>query len=165
MIQLRAKWSLFRQRILLTIRWRFRLPIDDIHDQTIAGLRRDVDALASALVTSNTIANTAAALTHELNERLKFYERHCDPLVPIFKRWLKVQEREIEAQRQANEAAKREPLPGELIDCRRCGGSGEIERSNRRAVCDRCEGSRVEPNPEFQPKQENTNAERRLKLE
>ena len=74
-IPLKARRSLLWQRIVLTARYAFRLPIDDITDRNRTEMDRQVlDALRSH-----------AKMLNNLNARLHWYETKAPALKPAYK--------------------------------------------------------------------------------
>lgn len=60
-------YRLKRQRVILTVRGWFRIPQDDVRDQIVDGLRRDLNSLAQAL-------NETVRTLNSANDRLTYYE-------------------------------------------------------------------------------------------
>jgi hypothetical protein len=69
----RAKLSLLRQRIILTIRWWFRLPIDDIKEQHT---QAQIDGLVALAQQQNDTIKTLVRISNQMQARLIWYERH-----------------------------------------------------------------------------------------
>lgn len=124
----------------------------------VKGLRLDLEATQAALL--NTETESA-----EVKRRLIYYEHHNDSLRPTHARLRRYDEitarEQAEAQRRADRVRMREELRaktqhGELIDCRECGGPGEVPDEKSKAkdakkLCPTCNGAGVELNPDYVP--------------
>lgn len=65
----RVRLSLLRQRIILTVRWWFRLPIDEIREQQL-------DTMLQSLRQESESLTEAVRLMKSMNARLAYYEQH-----------------------------------------------------------------------------------------
>lgn len=72
-IPIRARWSLFRQRVILTVRWWFRLDIDTIKEQQV---RSELDNLRAVDDAQLQTMQTVAGLLQQFEARLSWYEQH-----------------------------------------------------------------------------------------
>lgn len=94
-IPLRARFSFLRQRIILTVRYWFRLPIDDVKEQM-------TQAQIAGLVELNTkhleTIRTLVSVSNSMQKRLQFYEANI-PRMRALKR-----EYDAEQERLAREA-------------------------------------------------------------
>lgn len=84
MIPLRARLNFWRQRIVLTVRWVFRLPVDDIRDRQLATMVQTLERESEALA-------TACDLMKSIESRLRYYEEHI-PRMRELKRSLELEE-------------------------------------------------------------------------
>lgn len=71
-IPLRARLSLLRQRAILTVRWWFRLPIDEIKERHT---QAQIDALSGIIQQQVEAINTMVNVLNGLTARLALYER------------------------------------------------------------------------------------------
>lgn len=68
----RTRLKLFRQRIILTIRWWFRLEIDDIREQQV---QTQIDGLVELNQQANEALASFLNITRNLQARLQLYEK------------------------------------------------------------------------------------------
>lgn len=70
---MRAQLSLLHQRIILTFRFWFRLPIDDIKDEQ---MRQQFALFAEVNDRQVDAVQDLTKLVHSLHKRVEFYEQH-----------------------------------------------------------------------------------------
>lgn len=98
---IRAQLSLLWQRSVLTVRWLFRIPIDDIRDQQL-------DAALKGLMQNNRNffdgLDTLIAVSNQMQRRLLFYEAN----IPRMRDLKREFDRQEEALSKAVQSPKRE---------------------------------------------------------
>lgn len=110
----RARLSLLRQRFILTIRWWFRLPIDEFKERNtqsqIAGL---VQLNEKAMETVQTLVR----ISGQLHARMAFYEKHIPRMREVGRAFDKEQAR-LKAQATATTEADLADLNNGILPIR-----------------------------------------------
>jgi hypothetical protein len=100
MMSLRARVSLIRQRILLTLRYWFRLPIDDIKERQLALQFEHLEQVNQAQLKT---MQSMAGLISQLDARLALYEKN----IPRMRQLRQQYDREQQKLRMAGSSPER----------------------------------------------------------